>query len=571
MDYRVEFFNLIFEGRFEEAYEYMDCLDDLADDDIRLILYNGEYLNAMQNDDQETKKQMLDNLKHQAIKGHDASMFYYGLFASQNDDKFSFGMVEEAISLIINKRDLDFLRLNIIGYYYHILMNDFKKAIPYYEKSAQDGCFESIFLLAEAYENGLGVRKNNKKAFKYHLLGANLGLESSMISVSGFYKEGLGVKKNIKESLKWMRKAAKKKNPIALYNLGVSYNVGDIVPKNEEKAFRYFKEAASYGVPSAMHNVAIIYQNKNQHKKAFNWFKEAARNDIPESMFELAHLYEAGIGTKKNKKEALFWYNEAYEHGMSYAKTFYTILKDEMEYGLDVALVNLEKASALEGNVEAMRFLADYYFDHNDDIEVFKYTKMASELGDDTSLYNLGRIYELGLGTDQNIEKALECYNKANRKNNIHATLRLAELYYTGLHVPKNSYTAIKYLKQAKDLGSKDAIYNLGVICEEDLKMNDEAFFWFKEAAEKGQADAINRLGEIYMSQNKVSDAVSLFDKSSHYGCAKALYNLGLCYEKGIGKNKSFGMAKKYFTKAYKKGFKEAKERIDELKEDNFK
>lgn len=54
-----------------------------------------------------------------------------------------------------------------------------------------------------------------------------------------------------------------------------------------------------------------IYENElNQMTQAFKWYKKAAEAGNHDAQFRLAVMYENGEGTKKNKKQAVYWYQK---------------------------------------------------------------------------------------------------------------------------------------------------------------------------------------------------------------------------------------------------------------------
>jgi localization factor PodJL len=64
-----------------------------------------------------------------------------------------------------------------------------------------------------------------------------------------------------------------------------------------------------------MYNAAVILVSdparKGDHPKAFSLFSAAAERGLRDSQFNLAILHERGMGTKKDKAEAVFWYRLA--------------------------------------------------------------------------------------------------------------------------------------------------------------------------------------------------------------------------------------------------------------------
>lgn len=70
--------------------------------------------------------------------------------------------------------------------------------------------------------------------------------------------------------------------------------------------------------------------------------------------------------------------------------------------------------------------------------------------------------------------------------------------------------------------------------------------------AKAGEAEAQLVLGMCYYLAKDYKQAVYWYKKAAEQGFAKSQYNLGLCYEKGIGVKKDLNKAKYWYDKAVK-------------------
>ena len=74
----------------------------------------------------------------------------------------------------------------------------------------------------------------------------------------------------------------------------------------------------------AQHKLGCFYYHGigvDVHKKrAFDSYKIIAENDHGKAQKSLASLYEKGEGTKKDLKQAIYWYKKAIENGCQEAK-----------------------------------------------------------------------------------------------------------------------------------------------------------------------------------------------------------------------------------------------------------
>ena len=78
--------------------------------------------------------------------------------------------------------------------------NDKQKAMYWTEKAALNGDLESQMVLAKAYENGDGVKKDVKKAIEIYEKVAESGNKEAIINVALAYGYGKGVKKDLEKS-----------------------------------------------------------------------------------------------------------------------------------------------------------------------------------------------------------------------------------------------------------------------------------------------------------------------------------------------------------------------------------
>lgn len=144
------------------------------------------------------------------------------------------------------------------------------------------------------------------------------------------------------------------------------------------------------------------------------------------------------------------------------------------------------------------------------------------------TFFELGVNYENGLGgVSVNFEKANHYYQLAAEQGNVKAVVNLGLMYLQG---------------------------RKGV--EKDLKI---AFKLFYEAAAKGQ-DPIAQVnvGLMYANglgvEKSYKDALKYFLLASESNLKDAQYNAGLIYEKGLGTKKNIEEAIKYYTRAIETG-----------------
>ncbi len=169
--------------------------------------------------------------------------------------------------------------------------------------------------------------------------------------------------------------------------------------------------------------------------KAFQWCSAAAKHrDKPEATFELAMMYSHGWGVKQCKATAVLLLDVAGKQNHSLA------LFKLAEHFFEVA----ENDSCLKKGFDACH--------------------RSAELGLVEAQFNLGVMFEDGLGTEQNFKKAATWYHRAATSGDERAMNNLGNMYWHGKGVSKDKFKAEKLLALAAEENSSLAQLNLGLI-----------------------------------------------------------------------------------------------------------
>ena len=100
---------------------------------------------------------------------------------------------------------------------------------------------------------------NISLAFKEFLAAAKEGHAGSQYNVGVAYEQGLGVSKNDKEAFFWYSKSAAQGNADAQFNLGVLYENGRGTPIDFVKANEWYRKASVQGDGLAIGNLGMLY------------------------------------------------------------------------------------------------------------------------------------------------------------------------------------------------------------------------------------------------------------------------------------------------------------------------
>lgn len=119
--------------------------------------------------------------------------------------------------------------------------------------------------------------------------------------------------------------------------------------------------------------------------------------------------------------------------------------------------------------------------------------RQAAIQGIGNAAYNLGVLYQQGLGQEQDVQRALDWYRRAAQLGHPEAQYNLGIAYIEGIGTRYNPNMAAAFFQQAAFSGIVEAAYNLGLILENGLLGEvrpDDALKWYRAAADNGSVDA---------------------------------------------------------------------------------
>jgi hypothetical protein len=139
---------------------------------------------------------------------------------------------------------------------------------------------------------------------------------SSMLLLAEKYEKGDEIVKNEKAAFNWYSKAALQRDEQALFKTGLCYHKGIGTEINYSMAYYYYKLASDQGNVDAMNNIGSLYFNKlfgeeKNYEKTLEWIQKAANNGSAEAMNSLGNFYYNGGGLPKNLELAKYWYNKS--------------------------------------------------------------------------------------------------------------------------------------------------------------------------------------------------------------------------------------------------------------------
>ncbi|CAI2164472.1 8382_t:CDS:2 [Funneliformis geosporum] len=469
--------------------------------------------------------QVVDNLIKIIIKKHNQGNTFNQIEYHIKQQILQFNQnINDALNwLIKNQNSSQYIWFLGLFYYYNIEVDeDSSKAFELFLKAANEGCSIAQVYLARCYHDGYGIESNKELAFKWYQKSVENKSIIGQFYLGHCYEFGIGIKENAKEKVIWYQKAACNGNMIAKLYLADCYRLGKGIEKDEKRAFVYYENLAKQEVSDAQHQLGNCFYN--------------------------------GIGTIVDLVLASCWYEKAANNGNIMAKY---ILEQDFKKKLDLKRTSnkLYKVIYFEGLRQIGMNNYNGIGTNQNYIKAFSYFQKAANSGNKFAQYNLGNCFKDGKGIKKNQRKAFELFEKSAEQGYINAIFELGSCYKIGNGTDKNIVNVFELYKMAANKG-----YNIAQNCVDIDEI--KTFEYYKKSAEKEYVDAqfqlaycynkgfgtrINKLKafELYRIsagkgyrmgvQKDETKAFELFKRSAEQECLNAQFELGFCYDEGIG------------------------------------
>lgn len=335
------------------------------------------------------------------------------------------------------------------------------------------------------------------------------------------YLDGFREEKDEKRALQLFQIAADKGHKDALFYLFRMYYEGLGVPTDEPKAKEYLKQAASgeKGLASAQCQLGLFHRYKTllktgpypeDERLALKWLRLSANQGFPRAQYEMGELYYHG------------------------------------HCGVKMGDSNME----------------------------YKWYKLASDQGHPKAQARLAQMYDMGQPpVTRDEQMVFKLYLLSAHQGEAQGICGLGTAYRDGVGVAKDEKLALKYIKQASDLGWMCAHYFLGSAYFHGrlgLKKDQKAAveLW-KKASEEGMSKATFEVGHCYLKGTGVAQdgklAYEWFEEASKTGLPDAFFYMGLLCKDGIGVQKDNNKAIQLFKTAAARGNTNAQMALNQM------
>ena len=340
-----------------------------------------------------------------------------------------------------------------------------------------------------SYENIVTVDVDDTPKSKYYLKWSNS------------YKEACKLIYNKQSKLEDFQKAeqillteSKSGNVLAIHDLGKLHSTDKLGAKDEEKSLRYYSEALKGFLevepsskklkPYVQYRIGKMFcyglGTEQDYEKAFEWFERSAKQKNKFAQFSLANLYYYDSGIEKDLSQAFLWYQKSSAQGQPYASYVIAQMYSKGEY-------------VSQSEETAQRYYKD---------ALSGFLKLESkDQADDNLYYKLGSMFKKGLGTDIDMDRAIDYFKRSAEMNNKNGLYEYGKALLLGEHIPQDKEKAVKMLEKAiklENINSKCFLaleYISGEHLDQDI---DKGLAMLTECADSGDTCACYKLGKIY-------------------------------------------------------------------------
>lgn len=284
-------------------------------------------------------------------------------------------------------------------------------------------------------------------------------------------------------------------NVLAVYDLGKLYSTDKLGERNEEMSIAKYTQALQGFLqiepnskkikPYIQYRIGKMFcyglGTEQDYEKAFEWFERSAKQKNKFAQFSLANLYYYGNGVEKDLSQAFLWYQRSSSQGQPYAAYYIAQMYRYGEY-------------VTKDNDTAQRYYKQ---------ALSGFLKIESDdMANDDLFYKLGQMFNLGLGTDSDVTKAIKYFKRSAEMNNKNGLFEYGKALLIGEHIPQDTDSTVKLLEKAVKLKNSNAkrFLALEYISGEHLEQDiEKGIALLTECADSGDVIASYRLGKIYL------------------------------------------------------------------------
>lgn len=365
------------------------------------------------------------------------------------------------------------------------------------------------------------------------------------------------------EGIEYYKKAVAQKHALSANDLGYLYLNNQVAEDHAfEKGIEMLEKSVEWGNTYCFLTLGDIYTELHQTEKAAANYQKAIDNGFSEGYFKMASI-------QTDDKAAMQWLNKGDKAGNMSCRS---LLGKIYEYGLGGIKIDNKKAERYYTLSDSIPFSqyrlgvmwlnGDLGSQSEEDIQKgLAFLQKAADMGHVDAYYTLGNIYESGKPIGKPDYAKAKSYFEVLAENDIpEGQYELGYMYENGLGVEQDSVMTLHYYTLAAQNGNADAMCYLGDFYRDGRwvggKDCDHAADLFRQAAEQGDDGGCYYMGRSYLEGCGVIQDTNLampwLWKAAAMNERNAMYSLGNIYN--YGSNSIADSALIYYVGAAKLG-----------------
>ena len=379
-------------------------------------------------------------------------IYYFGIRGIRRDAMKAKELFEQSAESG-NKR-----AMAMLGHLYgrgHGVKADNETALKWFNKGAKKGSTLAHARLGMFNLFGLSIERNITKARHHFQRAANEGDAGAMHSLGILRIKGLGVRRDYVKALRLFQQSARQGHTLAQNKLAQMKLLGLGVPPSCEDAAKTFKSVAEHGPWSDMMKIAHRRFQQGKYDPALWLYGMLAGEGYNIAESNAAFLLEQNA-VKKIKPLAIFTneYIKPWLFSHSFLRKLYTSLLQLIHVDID------DDDDDINNNNDGSKTIGTTQKNAEQSIAFYN---LAAEQGSSLAYVKIGDLYYYGLagklkdGTP-NYKKSYSYYSKASRLQNAQGRFNLGFMYEHGLGVKRDLHLAKRFYEETTSLDSESKL-----------------------------------------------------------------------------------------------------------------
>lgn len=356
---------------------------------------------------------------------------------------------------------------------------DYPKGMEWFKKAASQNDLNAYLQIAHVYLDEKSPVHDVKEGYSWTLKAAQDGLLDAKTELADLYKNGTGVSANADIAKQWADQAAseeKSKPKVSPLDLAALWLSNGVTNKLEQTSYQ------PGGIFSDWQNTSVLRDSTyNQSPK----LQEVTRHDLFKPQFELIQPNEVPINyyydamvNKNVEFQPNQWtyplyplnqYVETEEHANSLVLNKSTIPIPYLDANYEVSAVS-ENNSLINHWTEEWEKQANYSV-------LFNHLYFRALLGDAQCQFEIGQMFQYGLGVQQNHESAIIFYQNAAAQQHLGAEYNLGILYLQDAKDNNDYQIALNWLTDSAFKGNSRAQYVLSRLLSQGIAGKDGVMY----------------------------------------------------------------------------------------------